>query len=63
MKNTGSIKRNPLRGICRRHCLLICLLMAFSGAQAQMQALFGYSTFYLPQDDRPYMETYLQVDA
>ena len=30
---------------------------------AQMQALFGYSTFYLPSENRPYMETYLQVDA
>ena len=28
-----------------------------------MQALFGYSTFYLPSEDRPYMETYLQFDA
>lgn len=38
-------------------------LSPFTSVQAQMQALFGYSTFYLPQDDRPYMETYLQVDA
>ena len=29
----------------------------------QMQAMFAYSTFYLAGDDRPYMETYLQVDA
>lgn len=32
-------------------------------SMAQMQALFGYSTFYLVGEDRPYMETYLQVDA
>ena len=31
--------------------------------RAQMQALFGYSTFYLAEQDRPYVETYLQFDA
>ncbi len=42
---------------------LMGLMGLVGNVQAQMQALFGYSTFYLPQEDRPYMETYLQVDA
>lgn len=29
----------------------------------QMQALFGYSTFYLPDQQSAYIETYLQIDA
>ena len=32
-------------------------------AQAQMQAVFGYSTFYLVSEQQPYIETYLQFDA
>lgn len=32
-------------------------------AQAQMQALFGYSTFYMGDRQQPYVETYLQFDA
>lgn len=32
-------------------------------ANAQMQALFGYSTFYLSEKQQPYIETYLQFDA
>ncbi len=28
-----------------------------------MQAVFGYSTFYAPQTDMPYVETYLSFDA
>lgn len=50
----------------KRLCLILTALAAFAtpaAVTAQMQALFGYSTFYLPQEDRPYMETYLQVDA
>lgn len=31
--------------------------------QGGMQALFGYSTFYLPEQNRPYVETYLSFDA
>lgn len=42
--------------------LALCL-SALVPAKAQMQALFGYSTFYLPEQDKPYMETYLQFDA
>lgn len=35
-----------------------------SAAIAQgMQALFGYSTFYLAEKQQPYVETYLQFDA
>ena len=42
--------------------MALCL-SALVPAKAQMQALFGYSTFYLPEQDKPYMETYLQFDA
>ena len=50
----------------KRFCLILAALAALAtpgAVTAQMQALFGYSTFYLPQEDRPYMETYLQIDA
>lgn len=39
------------------------LAMAGVGAQAQMQALFGYSGFFLTDQAQPYVETYLQFDA
>lgn len=47
-----------------KHILTIaaCMMMLFP-VRAQMQAVFGYSTFYLPQQDMPYVETYLQIDA
>ena len=35
----------------------------FSICQAQMQAVFAYSTFYAPKMDMPYVETYLSFDA
>ena len=35
---------------------LMGLMGLVGNVQAQMQALFGYSTFYLPQEDRPYIE-------
>ena len=35
----------------------------FSICQAQMQAVFSYSTFYSPKTDMPYVETYLSFDA
>lgn len=47
----------------KRILTLLTLLCALLPAHAQMQAMFGYSTFYLPSEERPYMETYLQVDA
>lgn len=40
----------------------ILLSMLFS-ASAQMQAMFGYSTFYRASDQTPYVETYLLFDA
>ena len=43
--------------------LLGCCLMHARPAQAQMQALFGYSTFYVADRQQPYVETYLQFDA
>lgn len=47
----------------KRIIMMVAMLAMALTAGAQMQALFGYSTFYLPAEDRPYMETYLQVDA
>ena len=42
--------------------LALCLLPMGVGAQG-LSALFGYSTFYLPEDNRPYAEIYLDFDA
>lgn len=35
----------------------------FTSAQAQMQVMFGYSTYCLMDKQQPYIETYLQFDA
>ena len=43
--------------------LLLAAMSAPSWAQKQMQAVFGYSTFYVVDRDEPYVETYLQFDA
>jgi len=43
--------------------LTIALIAALLPLKAQLQAVFGYSTFYDVAGDRPYMETYLQFDA
>ena len=43
--------------------MMVLIGLMCNQTTGQMQALFGYSTFYLPSEDRPYMETYLQVDA
>ena len=45
--------------------MLLCVLVlaAVLPIKAQMQAIFGYSTFYVADADRPYVETYLQFDA
>ncbi len=42
---------------------LTMLLAALLPLHAQMQAVFGYSTFYVADSDKPYVETYLQFDA
>ena len=47
----------------KRFLATLLLLAAGWTAGAQIQALFGYSTFYLPSQNQPYVETYLQVDA
>ena len=47
----------------KRIVLILSALVATLGAQAQMQALFGYSVFYLADRQQPYVETYLQFDA
>ena len=43
--------------------LCAALLCAMMPMRAQMQAIFGYSTFYVAENDKPYVETYLQFDA
>ena len=43
--------------------LLVVSLTAVLPLRAQMQAVFGYSTFYVAGTDKPYVETYLQFDA
>lgn len=42
---------------------LLVTLAVTTTASAQMQAVFGYSTFYAPESQKPYIETYLQFDA
>ena len=44
--------------------LLVGLALLAGGAKAQgLAALFGYSTFYLPDEGKSYVETYLDFDA
>ena len=48
--------------------LIVTLLVALLGLpvwsqQSRMSALFSYSTFYLPTEEQPYVETYLLFDA
>lgn len=42
---------------------MVMLLGGMAPLQAQMSAVFGWSTFYDVNGNRPYVETYLQVDA
>ena len=56
--------------ICKSLVLLVGLVLLAGGAKAQfnpaqggLSALFGYSTFYLPEEGKPYVETYLDFDA
>ena len=35
----------------------------FDPAKGGLSALFGYSSFYLPEEGKPYVETYLDFDA
>jgi len=37
--------------------------LASFAADKQLSALFGYSVFYLPESNQPYVETYLRFDA
>ena len=44
--------------------ILMAVLMGLAlPARAQLQAMFGYSTFYLPEQGTAYVETYLSFDA
>ena len=47
----------------KRILSILLLTVLCGGVHAQMQALFGYSTFYLTEQQQPYIETYLQFDA
>ena len=47
----------------KRFLAVLVLVAAVMPIGAQMQAVFGYSTFYDVANNRPYMETYLQFDA
>ena len=47
----------------KRILTAMVLFACLTPLRAQMQAVFGYSTFYDANGDRPYMETYLQFDA
>ena len=48
----------------KRILMTIALLMtALMPLRAQMQAVFGYATFFDVGSNRPYVETYLQFDA
>ena len=47
----------------RLSVLCALLVAAVLPLRAQMQAVFGYSTFYVADSDKPYIETYLQFDA
>lgn len=43
--------------------LALGLSLATFAQEKQLSALFGYSTFYLPESNQPYVETYLNFDA
>ena len=45
--------------------LLLALTMTVSvkAASPQLSALFSYSLFYIPESNKPYVETYLSFDA
>lgn len=46
------------------HLLLFSFyFLPFTSSAQNISALFGYSSFYLPDEGRPYVETYLDFDA
>ena len=48
----------------KKTILFVALMMSLIGtAHAQLQAMFSYSTFYIPSQGQPYVETYLSFDA
>lgn len=50
----------------KKFVLVLTALMLSIGVMAQekqLSAMFGYSTFYLPNENQPYVETYLSFDA
>ena len=50
----------------KKYILLVAALLIAGttlGAEKHLSALFGYSVFYLPDENLPYVETYLDFDA
>ena len=43
--------------------LSLWVTVAAFAAEKQLSALFGYSAFYLPENNQPYVETYLNFNA
>lgn len=43
--------------------MLVALVAPVWGQGRSLSAVFSYSTFYLPEDDQPYVESYLLFDA
>ena len=41
----------------------LLLASATNAAEKNLSALFGYSAFYLPENNQPYVETYLSFNA
>lgn len=50
----------------KRIILLICCILTWThiaAQEGQISATFNYSTFYRPEANQPYLETYLSIDA
>lgn len=43
--------------------LSLLMFLSASAAEKRLSALFGYSMFYLPESNQPYVETYLNFNA
>ena len=43
--------------------LSLLMLLSASATEKRLSALFGYSMFYLPESNQPYVETYLNFNA
>ena len=43
--------------------MALAISMAVFAEGKQLSAMFGYATFYLPKENKPYVETYMSFDA